>query len=851
MQVTKVHVNPETSLKALIGNYHGTRIETCGAGNHVGKAERAIREIKDHVRVALNQLPFKTPKQLIPDAVKFAVIRINMEATRDGEVPPRIKMTGLKPRMDKEYACKFGDVVEVYNPKSKSNTMEPRSQTCIVCYPAGNATGSIICFDIVTKRRVTRSNWTPIKTTQLIIDAINRIHPDELISINVEEEQEQEVLSNAFEEETKNSTESNDPIAEVLQLCEQLGDLKTSDEEYQIFSTEMDKQLLEAEVEDNAIKVMDPQPAIKVNQTIEAPKWESTGRPKRSEKAMKIPSRFQTLPVNKKGKILLTFKQAIKKHGLTAAEAAVKTEMQQMIDECAFHPVHDSNGHPTLYSMMRITEKTNSQGKLIKLKGRHVANGATQVPQLYEDKTSPTIKQQHLTALYKIIVELGLITEVQDVKCAFLKAPMKGEVFMHINKEIADYYVELNPKAAEFLKPNGMLVKLDKAVYGCQQSGKLWNDTITQHLLLRGFTQHPKDPCVFTIMRNEVLLIVGIHVDDLLSASSSQEVLDWFTSQLKQEFKDIHTQQGNDQEYLGTRVQRTDNGDIQLSMDQLIADIIGDETETAATPANPNLMDVDETSPKLDERERRKMHTVVAQLLYAAIKFRPDLLFPTAFLTTRVAKATEQDKSKLSRIIKYLNLTKERKMLIPKTGSLELETFIDAGFATHSDGKSHTGLVITLGKTPIMVRSSKQHLVAKDSTEAELIGLSDKMPDTIDMCEFLQFFGIKLPTPVIYQDNQSSMILIGKTGKKHRNKYMLVRQELIKERIEKEDIRIEYCPTEVMLADIMTKSLQGNLFRKFRDQLLNSDIPDGGTSSDSSVQLRTLDVVLCPTVSTR
>ena len=38
----------------------------------------------------------------------------------------------------------------------------------------------------------------------------------------------------------------------------------------------------------------------------------------------------------------------------------------------------------------------------------------------------------------------------------------------------------------------------------------------------------------------------------------------------------------------------------------------------------------------------------------------------------------------------------------------------------------------------------------------------------------------------------------------------------IKDRFELEDIKVEYCPTEQMLADFFTKPLQGNLFRQLR-----------------------------------
>ena len=37
---------------------------------------------------------------------------------------------------------------------------------------------------------------------------------------------------------------------------------------------------------------------------------------------------------------------------------------------------------------------------------------------------------------------------------------------------------------------------------------------------------------------------------------------------------------------------------------------------------------------------------------------------------------------------------------------------------------------------------------------------------------------------------------------------------------EREDIKIEYCPTELMVADYFTKALQGNLFRAMRDTIM-------------------------------
>ena len=45
----------------------------------------------------------------------------------------------------------------------------------------------------------------------------------------------------------------------------------------------------------------------------------------------------------------------------------------------------------------------------------------------------------------------------------------------------------------------------------------------------------------------------------------------------------------------------------------------------------------------------------------------------------------------------------------------------------------------------------------------------------------------------------------------------------VKDRVDKKEIEILYCPTERMLVDYFTKPLQGALFRKFRRVIMGYD----------------------------
>ena len=78
---------------------------------------------------------------------------------------------------------------------------------------------------------------------------------------------------------------------------------------------------------------------------------------------------------------------------------------------------------------------------------------------------------------------------------------------------------------------------------------------------------------------------------------------------------------------------------------------------------------------------------------------------------------------------------------------------------------------------------------------------------------------------MIYQDNQSA-ILLERNEKKSSEKgtrHIDIRYYFITDQIQQQQVRVEYCPTKEMNADPFTKPLQGSLFRKFRNRMLNLD----------------------------
>jgi hypothetical protein len=152
-----------------------------------------------------------------------------------------------------------------------------------------------------------------------------------------------------------------------------------------------------------------------------------------------------------------------------------------------------------------------------------------------------------------------------------------------------------------------------------------------------------------------------------------------------------------------------------------------------------------------------------------------------------------------------------------------IKWWVDAAFGVHNDMRSQTGMTMTMGKGSVYASSVRQKLNTRSSTEAELVGADDAIGMILWTRLFLENQGYMVRDTKLYQDNQSAMLLEknGKRSSSKRTRHINIRYFFITDCIEKGEVKVEYCPTEDMLADIFTKPLQGNAFHKFRNAVLN------------------------------
>lgn len=132
-------------------------------------------------------------------------------------------------------------------------------------------------------------------------------------------------------------------------------------------------------------------------------------------------------------------------------------------------------------------------------------------------------------------------------------------------------------------------------------------------------------------------------------------------------------------------------------------------------------------------------------------------------------------------------------------------------------------MVMSLGKGCPISGSWRQKLNTKSSTEAELVGVDDCMHVIVWTRNFLTDQGFKIQDNVIFQDNQSAMLLErnGRASSGRRTRHVNIRYFFVADRIKNKELRVEYCPTDDMWGDYMTKTLQGSKFKRMRGVIMN------------------------------
>ena len=179
-----------------------------------------------------------------------------------------------------------------------------------------------------------------------------------------------------------------------------------------------------------------------------------------------------------------------------------------------------------------------------------------------------------------------------------------------------------------------------------------------------------------------------------------------------------------------------------------------------ATPTAAHLFKINMEDPKLLSKEKKELFVhLVMQGLYLSQRGRPDIRMVISFLCSCLTCLDEDDYKKLTRLIRYLQHTLYMCLVLGKDSTDSVRWWIDTSYAVHPDMQGHTGATMSMGNGLVFSGSWKQKLVTRSSTESEVVGIYDVLPQILWTKKFLEDQGVSIKETVQNQDNMSSMLL--------------------------------------------------------------------------------------------
>jgi hypothetical protein len=840
--------DPEKSIAKCDDMFPDINFEETNVNGHVVLAERLIEELKEIIRSVTHSVPFIVAASLYNSLVAYATVRRNsvFHKSLDHKMTPREVMLGRKIDYNKEMALGFGDYVKIYNYRAKKNSMDNRALDAIALYPTSSASGSWVFLHLKTGKKVCRGNWKPEPMSDIVIELLNTLavkggqindasidagNDVELVADHVVQELDPPMLVEADpeldiqpgeiidEEDDANAVDSgvdgnNEQNGDITAVSEDEGD--TNDV---VYYEALEAYLDSGEEADSQEEVVDVTP-------------DDVKKITRSGKVYIAKISGCVLSASTKK---ISAKKAMKLHKEKAMDSMFK-ELKTLNDKGTFVTV-DPNTltkrelKNIIRSFMFLTEKYDAEGNFVKLKSRLVAMGNMQDKTAMEmDVSSPTVVITSIYTIAAIAAIEGRHVMTLDIGGAFLNAliPSGEKILVRLDEVNSELLCQLRPEYRVFLNTRKeLVVKLEKALYGCVQSARLWYDNFRQYLVDLGYVVNDKDMCVFNrIEKSGKQSTICFHVDDVMVTSEDKSALDEFEANTINKYENVTVVRGKKHSYLGRMFDFSGKYRCEVSMNGCIVNLMNDEnvTGTATSPATNNLFDINPEAKLLSEAEAKRFYSVVQRLLYLGVQFRRDLLLAISFLTTRVRAPDVDDKKKLDRVLKYINGTRDLHLVFEGDGSkrLILHTSVDASFGIHSDGKSHSGYVGVIAGGSVEAKSKKQGLVTKSSTESELVALSDMTSLAIWWREFMMCQGYNIGEMEVEQDN-TSCIKLAENGRSFNpmSRHINIRFFFIKDRMDAGEIKLKYVQTDELVADILTKPLQGEKFRYLRAKLMN------------------------------
>jgi len=441
----------------------------------------------------------------------------------------------------------------------------------------------------------------------------------------------------------------------------------------------------------------------------------------------------------------------------------------------------------------------------------------------YDETFASVVRVTIIKMLLALAAKYDYEAEQMNVVTAFLEAHLKEEVWVQ------------QPSGFEQKGSNGTFLacRLNKALYGLKQAPREWYAILKVYLIFIGYQRVEIDHSVF-IHDNDI--IIAIYVDDLLILGPNIFDIEALKLQFAERFqmKDLDSIGW----YLGMHITR-DRAERTLWINQSIyikrvIELLGmSNCSPTKTPMHHRCQlkknvylktkEWVEYQATLDEIEGYQ--SIIGTLMWIACQTRPDIAYAVGKCSRYAANPTPDHDLAVKQIIRYLAETAQLGLRYEPSkmegvGGAEFFEYTDSAHADCLNSRRSTsGYMFFLWNGPISWSSKRQQCVSTSSAEAEYVGECNAAKELTFLVQALKevgYDGSDTNPTTILADNQAA-IKMGSNPVNHpRAKHIDTSYHYVRNKVEEGAIKLEYIPTDQMVADGLTKPLESGKFLRFR-----------------------------------
>jgi hypothetical protein len=518
--------------------------------------------------------------------------------------------------------------------------------------------------------------------------------------------------------------------------------------------------------------------------------------------------------------VKIPYREAIRDPRL---KAAMRKEIKDLVDLGAIKVVKRPPGANVIGCTWAHKLKYGPLGEFLRAKSRICPWGFQQLLGVDFDAdrvNAPTLSLEAAMLLLNLAILRNMYQEQFDIDSAFATTKNHN----------SHTYMRAPPGIV--LKP-GYVLRLDNALNGTKQGAFDFNARCDERFRMLGFTPCVIDPCLYYRWRNDKLTLIGVYVDDFRVAADDPADITELEEDLKTAFPSGIKKPGSGW-WLGMKlVEDRDKGVLRISQPAYINNLLEQfgmaEAKPCSTPADPGSKliraEVQEAAVKDFD-----MPGLIGSLLWLARTSRPDILYATVQLCSHTRTWNSSHVTAGKRVLRYLSGTKDMELVIRRnpTGEVELEQYADADFAGEPEENGETAMRSMNGALTyirnvglVLAQCSLQSTVSRSTAEAEYKSLSAAGATAMSFRQLLEELGFKQSSPTqLHNDNAAAIAIANQRSCGSKMRHIKIAFHHVKELVREKHLTVQYCPTERMIADILTKALPLPQFAALRAVLM-------------------------------